>query len=84
MQPVFISSSDKGSDKIRLGDRYEQNQTGRSLRAFFERFAPQAGDCHAARRALAARNDNRPSKESDLLSEGQYLYLAFSLEIAIL
>jgi hypothetical protein len=24
MQPVFISSSDKGSDKIRLGDRYER------------------------------------------------------------
>ncbi len=69
---------------LKFGQGFGQNQTGRSLRAFFERFAPQAGDCHAARRALAARNDNRPSKESDLLSEGQYLYLAFSLEIAIL
>jgi hypothetical protein len=56
---------------LKFGQEFGQNQIGRLLRAFFERFAPHAGDCHAARRALAARNDNRPSKESDLLSEGQ-------------
>jgi hypothetical protein len=75
MQPVFISSSDKGSDKIRLGDRYERFLKGLPHKQ--EIATPQEEHLRLAM-------TTGPSKESDLLSEGQYLYLAFSLEIAIL